>query len=89
MKQLELRTYTRKEIAKIPGYEITNSNFSRNVKGTLMKWGYTFQWKHGGDVTIKEMPFCNIADSINANVANISGLFFEISIFTFIFYVTI
>ena len=56
MKQLELRTYTRKEIAEITGYEITNSNFSRNVRGTLMKWGYTFQWKHGGDVTIKEMP---------------------------------
>lgn len=56
MKQLELRTYTRKEIAEITGYEISNSNFSRNVKGTLMKWGYTFQWKHGGDVTIKEMP---------------------------------
>ena len=44
MKQLELRTYTRKEIAEITGYEITNSNFSRNVKGTLMKWGYVFQY---------------------------------------------
>ena len=41
MKQLELRFYTRKEIAEITGHNINDSkHFKRNVETTLSKWGY-------------------------------------------------
>ena len=44
MKQLELRTYTRQEIAEITGRKPDSKNFARDAKGDLDKWGYKYEY---------------------------------------------
>ena len=45
MKQLELRPYSRQEIADVLGVNIEDtSHFKRNVENTLLKWGYSFEY---------------------------------------------
>ena len=44
MKQLEVKTYTRQEIAEIIDIDVKNKNFARKTKDTLAKWGYSFEY---------------------------------------------
>lgn len=45
MKQLELRTYSRQEIADILNVNIKDSNhFKRNVENKLNNWGYSYKY---------------------------------------------
>ena len=56
MEQLELRFYTRQQIAEILSVNLQDSNhFKRNVESTLSKWGYAYQYSTPG-VTIKSKP---------------------------------
>ena len=45
MNQLEVRTYTRREMAEITGQEPSSSHFARDVKRLLDKWGYAYEYK--------------------------------------------
>lgn len=42
MKQIEVRNYSRAEMAEMLKVEITDSHFSRKVQSILTKWGYSF-----------------------------------------------
>lgn len=42
MQQIEVRNYSRKEMAELLKVEITDSHFSRKVQSILTKWGYSF-----------------------------------------------
>lgn len=55
MKQLEIKTYTREEIAKEFNLETSDKNFARKVKETLLKWGYSFEYSRKA-VTITRKP---------------------------------
>ena len=56
MKQLELRYYTRQEIAEVLSVNLQDSShFKRNVETTLSKWGYSYQYSTLG-VTITRIP---------------------------------
>lgn len=45
MDQLELRTYSRQEIAEILDVDINDTNhFKRNVESKLNKWGYSYEY---------------------------------------------
>lgn len=45
MEQLELRTYSREEIADVLNINITDTNhFKRNVENKLNKWGYSYEY---------------------------------------------
>ena len=53
MKQLELREYTRTELAAITGRNVSGSHFSRDVQEDLRKWGYEAEWipRRGARIT--------------------------------------
>ena len=40
MEQLELRFYTREEIAEVLSMSVKRNNFGRDVRDKLSKWGY-------------------------------------------------
>lgn len=42
MEQIEVRNYSRAEMAEMLKVEITDSHFSRKVQSILTKWGYSF-----------------------------------------------
>lgn len=42
MQQIEVRNYSRNEMAQLLKVEITDSHFSRKVQSILTKWGYSF-----------------------------------------------
>ena len=42
MQQIEVRNYSRNEMADLLKVEITDSHFSRKVQSILTKWGYSF-----------------------------------------------
>lgn len=42
MQQIEVRNYSRTEMAELLKVEITDSHFSRKVQSILTKWGYSF-----------------------------------------------
>ena len=42
MQQIEVRNYSRNEMAELLKVEITDSHFSRKVQSILTKWGYSF-----------------------------------------------
>ena len=42
MQQIEVRNYSRSEMAELLKVEITDSHFSRKVQSILTKWGYSF-----------------------------------------------
>ena len=54
--QLELRPYSRQEIADVLGVDINDSkHFKRNVINTLTKWGYDFEYSKNW-INIKRKP---------------------------------
>lgn len=55
MKQLELRFYSRQEIAETTGRSINSSHFARDVKSDLTKWGYDYTYNRNG-VLINKAP---------------------------------
>ena len=56
MKQLNLGSYSRAEIAEILGVNIKDTNhFKRNVENKLTKWGYSFKYSRK-EVTITRVP---------------------------------
>ena len=57
MKQLELRTYSRKEIAEVLSLNLADSrHFKRNVETKLKTWGYEFVFPPRGNITITRKP---------------------------------
>lgn len=56
MKQLELRRYSRQEIEAITGHNKGGNNFRANVRNTLTKWGYQYDWPMRGEPTITRKP---------------------------------
>ena len=57
MKQLELRTYSRQEIAEILSLNLADSrHFKRNVENKLKTWGYEFVFPPRGNITIIRKP---------------------------------
>ena len=42
MQQIEVRNYSRTEMAELLKVEITDTHFSRKVQSVLTKWGYSF-----------------------------------------------
>lgn len=56
MKQLELCSYSRAEIAKILDVNIDDTNhFKRNVEAKLQKWGYSYEYSRKS-VTLTKAP---------------------------------
>ena len=56
MNQLELRFYSRQEIAEVLNINIKDSShFKRNVENKLQKWGYEFEYSRQG-VAITKRP---------------------------------
>ena len=56
MQQLELRFYTREEIAELTGARLEDTkHFKRNAENVLMKWGYGYDWIKGG-ASITHIP---------------------------------
>ena len=51
-----MRFYSRSEIAEITEISMESHNFSRDVKDTLAKWGYGFDWISRKGVTITHIP---------------------------------
>ncbi len=51
-----MRFYGRAEIAEITNISIAAHNFSRDVKDTLAKWGYGYDWINRRGVTITYVP---------------------------------
>ena len=52
MRQLEKRFYTRSELAEVLQIRLDNKNFARDVKNTLMNWGYSFEYsRKGAEIT--------------------------------------
>ncbi len=56
MEQLEVRSYSRKEIAEIMGLRVSSHNFIRDVRDRLEKWGYDCETPRGGPVIITRKP---------------------------------
>ena len=57
MEQLELRFYSREEIAEITSVNINDSgHFSRDVRRELSKWGYGYQYIRNKGVEITSKP---------------------------------
>ena len=57
MQQLELREYTRAEIAEVLSLNLKDSkHFKRNGENTLSKWGYTYKWEERENPTILSKP---------------------------------
>ena len=56
MQQLEMRFYSRSEIAEITNISLSAHNFSRDVKDILAKWGYGREWICRKGVTITHIP---------------------------------
>ena len=57
MQQLELREYTRAEIAEVLSLNLKDSkHFKRNGENTLSKWGYTYKWEKRGNPIILSKP---------------------------------
>lgn len=57
MKQLELKTYTRREIAEVLSLNLADSkHFKRNVEAKLTNWGYEFVFPPRGNITITRKP---------------------------------
>lgn len=57
MNQLELRFYTRAEIAEVLSVRLKgNNNFKRDVENKLTKWGYGKHYKDGEGVDILSKP---------------------------------
>lgn len=44
MQQIEVRNYSRTEMAELLKVEITDTHFSRKVQSILTKWGYSFAY---------------------------------------------
>lgn len=55
MKQLEVKTYTRQEIADITNIDAKDKNFARKTKDTLTKWGYSFEYSRK-NINITRIP---------------------------------
>ena len=56
MEQLELRFYTRQEIADVLSVNINDSNhFKRNIEAKLQRWGYGYDYSRSG-VQITSRP---------------------------------
>lgn len=56
MKQLDLRAYSREEIADVLDVNIKDVNhFKRNVESKLLKWGYSYEYSRKA-VTITRVP---------------------------------
>lgn len=56
MKQLELRAYTRQEIADVLGVNIEDTkHFKRNIETKLTRWGYSYEYSRKA-VTIIKAP---------------------------------
>lgn len=55
MKQLELKKYTRQEIADALNLNKSSSNFKRDVENKLSKWGYDYIYTRAA-VTITKRP---------------------------------
>lgn len=55
-KQLELRAYSREEIALVLGVDLKDTNhFKRNIEAKLNKWGYSYEYSRKA-VTITRAP---------------------------------
>ena len=66
MKQLELRTYPRAEIAEVLNVRINDSgHFKRNVENKLSKWGYGFHY------TTAAVEICSKPDASAERLAEI------------------
>jgi len=61
MEQLELKTYTREEIAAITGRKINSRQFARDVKHDLAAFGYKYEWINRVGVQITSLPEGNEA----------------------------
>lgn len=55
MIKLEVKYYSRAEIADIIGVDSSDKHFARKIKDTLTNWGYTFIYSRKG-VTIEKQP---------------------------------
>lgn len=56
MKQLDLRFYSKSELSEILNVRLeNNSHFARDVKTTLINWGYSFEYSRKG-ATITRQP---------------------------------
>lgn len=55
MKQLEVKTYTRQEIADITNTDINDKKFARKVRDILTNWGYSFEYSRRS-VNITRIP---------------------------------
>ena len=56
MKQLEIRPYSRQEMAQIIHKKADSPNFVRDVRSILDSWGYTCELPRGGAVIITRKP---------------------------------
>ena len=57
MQQLELREYTRAEIAEVLSLNLKDSkHFKRNGEDKLKKWGYTYKWEERENPIILSKP---------------------------------
>ena len=56
MEQLELREYSREEMAEILSLNTRSSNFRRDVLSKLEKWGYTVDYPPRRSITILSRP---------------------------------
>ena len=56
MKQLEIKTYSRSEIAEITSISISDTkNFKRNIENKLSNWGYKFNYTRK-EIEIIDIP---------------------------------
>lgn len=55
MKQLEIKTYTKQEIADITNTDINDRHFARKVRDILTNWGYSFEYSRRS-VNITRIP---------------------------------
>ena len=55
MKQLEVKTYTKQEIADITNTDINDRHFARKVRDILTNWGYSFEYSRKS-ININKVP---------------------------------
>ena len=53
---MELREYSRKELAEIFDVKFPSDNFKRDIENKLKNSGYEWTIKHGGPITITKRP---------------------------------
>lgn len=56
MEQLDLRDYSREEMAEILSLNTRSSNFRRDVLSKLEKWGYTVDYPPWRSIAILSRP---------------------------------